>query len=278
MERKRQLFTLRRGLAGALMLLFAFSGVMAARDFARSARERAANKQLVRRVEQRAGQPTPVEVECLEADQEALPQPRPAQPERNYQPLLAENNHLAAWLVIEGTEVDYPVLYTPDDPEFYLHKAFDGSYARSGSLFVGAGCVPDGSNIIIYGHNMKDGSMFGNLDAYADVDYAKAHPDITYDLIGPDGSYQQLTFEVMAAFYSRVYKINEEDVFRYYYGTDLSDPEEFQSYVTQAMSASLYDLGVTAEYGERLLTLSTCSYHTEQGRFVVLAREKRTGV
>ena len=116
--------------------------------------------------------------------------------------------------------------------------------------------------------------MFGSLDSYADEDYARAHPEITYDLIQPDGSYERLTFEVMAAFYSRVYKVDEENVFRYYYGTDLSDPEDFQYYVEEAMSASLYDLGATAEYGDRLLTLSTCSYHTVDGRFVVVAREK----
>lgn len=168
----------------------------------------------------------------------------------------------------------YPVLFTPDNPEYYLRKAFDGSYALSGSLFIGENCFPDGTNIIIYGHNMKDGSMFGNLDSYADENYAREHQEITYDLISPDGSYERLTFEVMAAFYARVYQTDEENVFRYYYGTDLSDPKDFENYVTQAMAASVYDLGVTAEYGDRLLTLSTCSYHTEDGRFVVVAREK----
>ena len=118
--------------------------------------------------------------------------------------------------------------------------------------------------------------MFGSLDSYADEDYAREHQKIIYDLIQPDGSYERLTFEVMAAFYSRIYSVDEENVFRYYYGTDLSDPDAFQYYIEEVMSASLYDLGVTAEYGDRLLTLSTCSYHTEDGRFVVVAREKRS--
>ena len=175
-----------------------------------------------------------------------------------------------------GTEVDYPVLYTPDDPEYYLRKAFDGSYALSGSLFIGDGCVPDGTNIIIYGHKMKDGSMFGSLNSYADEDYAREHSEITYDLIQSDGSYKRLTFEVMAAFYSRIYKMDEENVFRYYYSTDLSDADDFQYYVDEVVTASMYDLGVTAKYGDRLLTLSTCSYHTDNGRFVVVAREKNS--
>ena len=116
--------------------------------------------------------------------------------------------------------------------------------------------------------------MFGSLDSYADEEYARAHPEITYDRIQPDGSYERLTFEVMAVFYSRVYNVDEEGVFRYYDGTDLSAPEDFQHYVEAAISASLFDLGVTAEYGDRLLTLSTCSYHTDDGRFVVVAREQ----
>lgn len=116
--------------------------------------------------------------------------------------------------------------------------------------------------------------MFGNLDRYADESYARENPEIIYDIIQPDGSYERLTFEVVAAFYSRIYHINDTDVFRYYYGTDLSTPEDFQYYVEHVISEALYDLGVTAQYGDRLLTLSTCSYHTEDGRFVVVAREK----
>lgn len=257
-----------KGLTVVFALLFILSSGMLIRDFVRSAREQAANEALAQRVES-----TVPNSETAGTDDGDSISQQVSLPERNYQPLVRENSHLAAWLMIEGTKVDYPVLYTPDDPEYYLRKAFDGSYALSGSLFIGANCFPDGTNIIIYGHKMKDGTMFGSLDSYADEDYARVHPIITYDLIRPDGSYERLTFEVMAAFYSRVYNVNETDVFRYYYGTDLSDPKDFQNYVEEAMLASLYDLGVEAEYGDRLLTLSTCSYHTEDGRFVVVARE-----
>lgn len=268
MSRGEKAFTRWKGPTVVFALLFILSSGMLIHDLVRSAREKAANEALVQRVESEAPS---LETAGTNSGDPVSPQTSAA--ERNYQSPVQENSHLAAWLMIEGTEVDYPVLYTPDDPEYYLRKAFDGSYALSGSLFIGADCFPDGTNIIIYGHKMKNGTMFGNLDSYADEDYARAHPKITYDLIQPDGSYKRLTFEVMAAFYSRVYNVDETDVFRYYYGTDLSDPKNFQYYVEEAMSASLYDLGVTAEYGNRLLTLSTCSYHTEDGRFVVVARE-----
>lgn len=268
MRKQKTTFTLRRGLTFTFALLFVLSIGMLIRDLVHSARERKANEVLVQRVEEVA----PDSGSSGTSNGDPVSAETPA-PERNYQPLVQENSHLAAWLMIEGTEVDYPVLYTPDDPEYYLRRAFDGSYALSGSLFIGADCVPDGSNIIIYGHNMKDGSMFGSLDSYADEDYAKEHQEMIYDLIQPDGSYERLTFEVMAAFYSRIYSVDEKNVFRYYYSTDLSGPDAFQYYMEEVMSASLYDLGVTAEYGDRLLTLSTCSYHTEDGRFVVVARE-----
>ena len=265
MHRRKRASTRWKGLTLAFALLFILSSGMLIHDLVRSAREQAANEALVQRVEQEASPSQSSETSSTSQT-----------PARNYLPLLQENSDLAAWLMIEGTEVDYPVLYTPNEPEYYLRKAFDGSYALSGSLFIGADCVPDGTNIIIYGHNMKDGSMFGGLDSYADEDYAREHPEIIYDLIQPDGSYERLTFTVMAAFYSRIYSVDEKNVFRYYYSTDLSDPDAFQYYIEEVLSASLYDLGVTTEYGDRLLTLSTCSYHTEDGRFVVVAREKHS--
>lgn len=241
-----------RVLSGMLLCLLAltFSGLFA-RDVFRAAREKSANLALVRQAE---------------ATGSSLSD------QRNYLPLLQENPDLAAWLTIEGTAIDYPVMYTPDDPQYYLRRAFDRSDAMSGSLFISDGCTPDGVHILIYGHKMQDGTMFGTLDRYSDPDYAAAHPEITYDLIQPDGSYERLTFTVMAAFYSRIYAADEENVFRYYYATDLSSPEAFQSYTNQVLAAALYDTGVRAEAGDRLLTLSTCSYHTKDGRFVVVAR------
>lgn len=166
------------------------SGGMLLRDLSRSAWERAANERLAQRVEQMS--PT-----VYPSPGETISSPEQEEPQRNYRPLLEENQHLAAWLTIEGTGVDYPVLYTPEEPEYYLRRAFDGSYAVSGSLFIGADCVPDGSNVLIYDHEMKDGSMFGELDRYAQEEYARAHPEIFYDReamnAGPFWSWQPST-------------------------------------------------------------------------------------
>ena len=236
-------------------------------DLLRAGREQRANEELVRLVEEGAEEYIPAASQQPEAAEEV-------KPERNYRTLAEQNSDLTAWLTVPGTQLDYPVLYTPQEPEFYLRRAFDGSYAVSGSLFIGAGSAPDSEHVMIYGHYMRNGSMFGSLDRYADPAYWEEHPEITYDLIQPDGSYQRHTYQVMAAFYSRVYRTDETGVFRFYYYQDLSDPAAFQEYVDGLEGAALYDTGVTAQPGDRLLTLITCSYHTDGGRFVVAAREK----
>lgn len=269
---------LKKLLGTIFLLVFLLSTRMLIWNMYRSASEQSANEALVQRVEQNGTdlsstlpEESDSQIQALSWDSQEEPQ------ERNYSPLLQENSHLAGWLILEETGIDLPVMYTPEEPEYYLRRAFDGTDALSGCLFIGANSAPGGTNILIYGHEMKDGSMFGRLDAFADEDYARENSQITYDLIQPDGSYERLTFQVMAAFYSRIYQVDEESVFRYYYCTDLSDPEEYEYYVNQVMAASLYDLGVTAEYGDRLLTLSTCSGHTQDGRFVVVAREAAPG-
>ena len=126
---------------------------------------------------------------------------------------------------------------------------------------------------MIYGHYMRNGSMFGSLDRYADPAYWEEHPEITYDLIQPDGSYQRHTYQVMAAFYSRVYRTDE---------TGVSASTTTRISLTGGIPGIRGRTGggrpvrhrVTAQPGDRLLTLITCSYHTDGGRFVVAAREK----
>lgn len=164
-----------------------------------------------------------------------------------------------------STGVDYPVLYTPQDPEYYLRRDFYGEYAVSGSIFAGEGWTPGGAHTILYGHNMDDGSMFAALLDYQEEDFAREHGTVRFDTLEEEGEYQ-----VVAAFYSQAYDSQEEGAFRYYQYTDLSDPQVFSEYVRQAKAASLYDTGVTPQPGDQLLTLSTCSYHTGDGRFVVV--------
>ena len=185
-----------------------------------------------------------------------------------YGALKDENSDFFGWVKIEGTKVDYPVMYTPQEPEYYLRRAFDKSDSISGVPFLDGSYIEGGNHYLVYGHNMKNGTMFHALLDYAKPEFWKEHPTIAFDTLQEDG-----TYTVIGAFYSRVYYQDETGVFRFYSYPDLSDPELFQEYVGHVEAASLYDTGVPAAYGDTLLTLVTCSYHTENGRFVVVARK-----
>ena len=185
-----------------------------------------------------------------------------------YAPLAEQNPDLFGWIAIDDTVLNYPVMHTPEDPEYYLHRAFDGTDSTSGVPFLDANCALDCGNYIIYGHHMKNGSMFALLPSYASEDYWKEHPVIRFDTLYKTGLY-----EVIAAFYSKAYSPEDVGVFRYHAYTDLRDPERFDDFVEQMRAAALYDTGIEVEYGEQLLTLSTCEYHAKDGRFVVVAKE-----
>lgn len=241
--------------AAALCALgFLVTGGLALRDVARSAREDAANRALASQVRQ--------------FDEAAGPEAEPYTQEgelRRYQELHRQNGDMAGWLSVPDTRLDCPVMYTPDEPEKYLRRAFDGSYALSGSLFLGEGCTPEGNHLIVYGHNMKDGTMFGSLTAFGEADYARDHA-VTLDTLRREG-----TFAVVGAFYCQA----EEGDFPYYRYTSFADEAEQAEYIARVLERSLYDSGVRPAWGDRVLTLSTCSYIGDAGRFVVVAAEQR---
>jgi sortase B len=195
-------------------------------------------------------------------------EPEPTDPLPQYQELFAENPDMAGWLRIDGTAIDYPVMHTPKDPEKYLHLSFQGEYSYAGVPFIDYRCTEDSDNLVIYGHNMSDGSMFNSLTSYEREQYWKDHPVVRFDSV-----YREREYEVVAAFYDRVY-YTHENVFKFYNFIDAADEAEYNSAVEQFKKKSLYDTGVTPQYGQQLITLVTCTYQVENGRFVVVAREK----
>ncbi len=268
---------MKRGIHALLFFIFAgillLSGMMLLRGGAQRNREREANLLLAEKVRQAGERQEQDLCAASPGKEEENTEPSaesetPVLPE--YRELWEKNNDLAGWLTIEDLEIDYPVMYTPDEPEYYLHRGFDRKEADSGSLFIGEGWNPEGGNTIIYGHNMKGGTMFGNLDRYSQESYAREHPVIRFDTLTEKGEYQ-----VIGAFYSRIYSLKEKDAFRYYWYIDLREKESFEEYISRVKASSLYDLGADAAFGDELLTLSTCSYHEKEGRFVVVA--KKTG-
>lgn len=173
-----------------------------------------------------------------------------------YAVLYEKNPDVFGWISVEDTPLSYPVMHTPEDPEYYLRRAFDKSDATAGTPFLDGDCFAQCGNYLIYGHNMTDGTMFGTLLSYAQESFWREHPVITLET-----RYEVEEYEVLAAFYARVYRKDEADVFRYYQYTDLTDPGVFADYLSQVQEAALYDTGVEASFGDALLTLSTCSYH-----------------
>ncbi len=186
-----------------------------------------------------------------------------------YGDLYDLNRDFIGWLSIDGTNIDYPVMYTPYDPEYYLHRNFYGETDSSGTLFADYRCSfnPDSTNIIIYGHHMRSGTMFGRLVDFKDEDYLEAHSTITFDTI-----YRSGTYEIFAAFLSKAYDI-DDDVFKYYDFINAYSAEEYYDYLANIKAISLYyNDSIAPEYGTGLLTLSTCDYTQDDGRFVLLAR------
>lgn len=179
-----------------------------------------------------------------------------------------KNPDLAGWLTVPGTRIDYPVMYSPDEPERYLHANFEVSYSFAGLPFIDAACDPESGNRIIYAHNMLDGSMFRTLLKYQQKDFWQRNPVISFSTL-----YEEQEYEVVAAFYDKVYKKTDTN-FKFYQFYDTSDQSRFDEAMAYYREHALYDTGVTAQCGDLFLTLVTCAYQTENGRFVVVARKK----
>ena len=185
-----------------------------------------------------------------------------------YKILYNKNKSLIGWIKIADTNIDYPVMQTVNN-DYYLKHKFEQDEDKNGCIFLDKDCdvIRGNTNFIIYGHHMKSGKMFGGLSKYANQDYYEEHKTVTFDTI-----YEKGTYEVMYAFRSRLYN-SDEIVFKYYQFIDANSEEEFNSAMEEMAEMSLIDTGVTAHYGDQLLTLSTCDYQENNGRFAVVCRK-----
>lgn len=185
-----------------------------------------------------------------------------------YQDLYAQNSDLVGWLTIDAIGVDYPVMQTPGDNEYYLRRGFDKFYSLAGSLFLDENCritSPSTANWLIYGHNMSDGSMFGQLDKYAEESFYREHPTFEFDTL-----YEEMQWQIVAVIRTQV----GADDLPYYTFFDASSERDWQAKYQAVMDLALYDTGVTAQYGDQLLTLSTCgtTSSTTDKRLAVIAK------
>ncbi|MBP3900746.1 MAG: sortase [Blautia sp.] len=182
------------------------------------------------------------------------------------------NNDLVGWIVIEDTQVDYPVVQRPKDNEYYLHHDFFGNDNENGQIIMDAKCDPytPSYNLVISGHHMRNGSMFGGFDAFKEKDYWEAHKIVTFDTLMRRG-----TYVIMAAFNSADYDEYEEG-FRY--NADLRYKIDVDMWLDEVEENALYDTGITAEFGDEFVTLTTCDRSRRRdGRFVLICRRVREG-
>ena len=182
-----------------------------------------------------------------------------------YSDLFLQNTDMVGWIKINGTTINFPVMQTPNEPNYYLKHSFEKAYSDFGTPYLQEDCSLNKSdNLIIYGHHIKGGKMFAPLDSYKDQSFYEQHKIIHFDTITQHGEY-----EIIAAFKTVAYNSNG---FRFYDFVDAQNEEAFAAYVDKCKELSWYDTGVNAAFGDKLITLSTCEYSAQNGRLVVVAK------
>ena len=183
--------------------------------------------------------------------------------------LQGQNVDIIGWLEIENTNINYPVLQGTDN-SYYMTHNYKKEKKKNGAIFLDANYnwnIPS-NNLLIYGHNLGNGMMFQELLKYEKESFYQEHPIIRFTTTEEDAQY-----EIISVFKSRVYHKSEKNVFRYYFFLNNESEEEYNQFVKNAKNASLYSIDTTANYGDQLITLSTCSYYVEDGRFAVVGRK-----
>ena len=178
--------------------------------------------------------------------------------------------NIVGWIEIKDTHISYPVVQGKDN-EFYLTHNYKGGKAERGAIFLDSDYNWDikGNNLMIYGHYMINNEMFTDLTKYVKEEYYKEHPIIRFTTENEDAEY-----DIIAVFRAKVYNKNNKDVFKYYNFMNSESEKEYNNFIKNIKKASIYDIDEIAEYGDELITLTTCSYYTEDGRFVVVGKKR----
>lgn len=184
-----------------------------------------------------------------------------------YVPFYEMNNDMVGWITVPGTKVDYPVMQTPNNKDYYLKRDFYHNWSDWGAIYAREACDINkpSDNVVLYGHHMADGSMFAQLETkYKYQSFWEEHQYLTFDTL-----YEKHTYQIIACFRTSA---NVGQGFAYHQFNDAANEEEFNAFIAEVKRLALYDTGLTAEYGDKLLTLSTCEYTLSNGRFVVVAK------
>lgn len=188
-----------------------------------------------------------------------------AEQSSNLSELNAKNEDCIGWVKVDDTRIDYPVMFTPNDPEKYLHLDFEQKSSAAGTPFIGANCDLQSNSIIIYGHNMRAGTMFANLEKFEDKEFAAKH-DIQFETL----ERKKANYQVVAVVR---FDLTKNETYKFWNQVGSLDKNEYAEFVETMKSLALYDTDITPAYDTNLLMLSTCSYGTSDERLVVLAAE-----
>lgn len=183
-----------------------------------------------------------------------------------YAPIYERNKDMVGWIRIDGTNIDFPVVQRKGVTDYYLYKNFDGEYSNQGAIYVREQCdvFKPSDNLTIYGHRTSAKTMFGALQNYKKQDFWQEHQYIQFDTISEHHTYQIISVFTIQS--------SEDSDFPYHLFVDAENDAEFVEFIDNARRYSLYDTGVTAEPGDKLITLSTCEGYGNLGRLVVVAK------
>ena len=185
----------------------------------------------------------------------------------NLENIAKINSDIIGWIKIDGTNVDYPIMQNGD---YYLHKDIYKNYSSHGTPYLAPFCnVKKSDNLIIYGHHMKDNSMFSQLEKYKNYNFYLNHKYIKFFTI-EDGKTIENNYEVMIAFKTIAYS---DEGFRYYSYTDFQNYEDYEDFVENCRNLEFYYTGVVGTHQDKYITLSTCEYSQKNGRMVVVAKK-----
>lgn len=238
------------------LLVMIFSGVMIYRHFKEAYTQEEIYDSLAEFVEENEISEA---VNTTEGEAVMLPE---------YAKLYEQNSDIVGWIRIDDTQINYPVMQSPQEPNFYLKHGFDKEYSEYGCPYVQEDCdvLKPSDNLVIYGHHMKNGSMFAHLDKFKSASFWSKHKTIAFNTLTDRQKY-----EIVAVFRTVVYT-DSPDAFKYYRFVDAGNANEFDSFIAKCKELSFYDTGVTAAYGDKLITLSTCEYSRNNSRLVVVAK------
>lgn len=182
----------------------------------------------------------------------------------NIKELYKINNDIIGWIKIENSNIDYPVMQTKENPNYYLKRNFYKQYSILGTPYMAENCnIEKSDNLIIYGHHINGNKLFGELENYKSKKYYDTHKIIKFYTMTENAEY-----EIIAIFKTVAYT-----GFQYYKFYNAEDEREFNTFIEKCKELSFYDTKKTAVYGDKLITLSTCEYSNENGRLVIVARK-----